>query len=78
MQQRVIYVSIYSILDHKQVETALASDAARLIADAVESAPEEIKLDAQEIECGSEDQWEVGEDFTNHLLTVTISLRVFF
>lgn len=54
-----------------QVEAALASDAARLITDAVESAPEEFKLEAQEISCDSEDQWEVGEDFTNHLLTVT-------
>ncbi|XP_048485518.1 glutamate receptor ionotropic, kainate 2-like [Plutella xylostella] len=51
------------------VEIALASDAARLITDAVESAPEEFKLETQEIECGSDGQWEIGEMFTNHILT---------
>nr|XP_037875292.1 glutamate receptor ionotropic, kainate 2 [Bombyx mori] len=51
------------------VETALASDAARLITDAVESAPEEFKIEAKPIECGSEDKWEIGEDFLNHILT---------
>ncbi|XP_075975527.1 glutamate receptor ionotropic, kainate 2-like [Anticarsia gemmatalis] len=51
------------------VEAALASDAARLITDAVESAPEDFKIEAKEIECGSEDTWEIGEDFTQHILT---------
>ncbi|KAL0830570.1 hypothetical protein ABMA28_002722 [Loxostege sticticalis] len=51
------------------VEAALASDAARLITDAVESAPEEYKIEGQPMECGSEDVWEIGEEFTNHLLT---------
>lgn len=53
-----------------QVETALASDAARLITDAVESAPEGIEIAPQPLECGSEEGWEAGEEFTNHLLTV--------
>ncbi|XP_031766702.2 glutamate receptor ionotropic, kainate 2-like isoform X1 [Galleria mellonella] len=51
------------------VEAALASDAARLITDAVESAPEDFTIEAKAIECGSEDIWEIGEEFTNHLLT---------
>ncbi|KAL4716083.1 hypothetical protein ACJJTC_013860 [Scirpophaga incertulas] len=51
------------------VELALASDAARLITEAMESAPEEFKIEAQEIKCDSEDKWEIGEEFTNHLLT---------
>ncbi|XP_053604449.1 glutamate receptor ionotropic, kainate 2-like isoform X2 [Plodia interpunctella] len=51
------------------VEAALANDAARLITDAVESAPEEFKIEAKEIECGSEDQWEIGDDFLNHIMT---------
>uniref|UniRef100_A0A2H1W6P8 SFRICE_012305 n=1 Tax=Spodoptera frugiperda TaxID=7108 RepID=A0A2H1W6P8_SPOFR len=55
------------------VEAALASDAARLITDAVENSPEEFKIEAQEISCDSEDQWEVGEEFTNHLLTNPIA-----
>lgn len=54
-----------------QVEAALASDAARLITDAVESAPNEIEIEAKPIECGSEDQWEIGDEFLNHILTVS-------
>lgn len=54
-----------------KVEVALASDAARLITDAVESAPEEYKIEAQSLECGGEITWEIGEEFTNHLLTVS-------
>lgn len=54
-----------------QVETALASDAARLITDAVESAPDEFEIEAKALECGSEDQWEIGEEFLNHILTVS-------
>jgi hypothetical protein len=53
-----------------KVEVALASDAARLITDAVESAPEEFKVEAQELECNSDSQWEIGEEFINHMLTV--------
>lgn len=52
------------------MEAALASDAARLITDALEKAPEESKIEAKELNCDSEETWEVGEDFTNHLLTV--------
>ncbi|XP_034827944.1 glutamate receptor ionotropic, kainate 2-like [Maniola hyperantus] len=55
------------------VEAALASDAARLITDAVESAPDEFKIEAQSIECGSDAQWEIGEEFNNHLLTNPIT-----
>ncbi|CAH2093715.1 unnamed protein product [Euphydryas editha] len=55
------------------VEAALAGDAARLITDAIESAPDEIKIEAQEIECESDTQWEMGEKFTNHLLTNPIT-----
>ncbi|XP_039752079.1 glutamate receptor ionotropic, kainate 2-like isoform X2 [Pararge aegeria] len=51
------------------VEAALASDAARLITDAVESAPDEFKIEPQSIECGSDTPWEIGEEFINHLLT---------
>ncbi|XP_063622177.1 glutamate receptor ionotropic, kainate 2-like [Cydia splendana] len=51
------------------VEVALASDAARLITAAVESSPEEFKVEAQELECNSESQWEIGEEFINHILT---------
>lgn len=54
-----------------QVEVALASDAARLITDAVESAPEEFKVEPTEIECGSDSTWEFGEEFTNHIMTVS-------
>lgn len=56
--------------DYFQVESALASDAARLITDAVENAPDDFKIEAQALECGSEDKWEIGEEFINHLLTV--------
>lgn len=52
------------------MEAALASDAARLITDAVESAPEEFKMEAKAIQCGSDDKWEAGQEFINHLLTV--------
>ncbi|XP_045499036.1 glutamate receptor ionotropic, kainate 2-like [Colias croceus] len=51
------------------VEAALASDAARLITDSVESAPEDFKIEPTPIECDSENQWEAGPDFTEHLLT---------
>lgn len=54
----------------------MASDAARLITDAVESAPEEYKIEGQPMECGSEDVWEIGEEFTNHLLTVIILILI--
>ncbi|XP_041980069.1 glutamate receptor ionotropic, kainate 2-like [Aricia agestis] len=55
------------------VEAALASDAARLITDAVESAPDEFKIEAPVIECNSDTKWEAGEDFINHLLTNPIT-----
>ncbi|CAH0399801.1 unnamed protein product [Chilo suppressalis] len=55
------------------VETALASDAARLITDAIESAPDEFKIEAQPLECGSKEKWEKGKDFTDHLLTNPIA-----
>lgn len=58
------------MLHLSQVEAALASDAAKLITSAVESAPDEFKIEAQEIQCDSDSQWEIGEEFTNHLLTV--------
>ncbi|CAG9787776.1 unnamed protein product [Diatraea saccharalis] len=51
------------------VETALASDAARLITDAIESSPDEFKIEGQPLECGSDEKWEKGKDFTDHLLT---------
>ncbi|XP_072932697.1 glutamate receptor ionotropic, kainate 2-like isoform X2 [Epargyreus clarus] len=55
------------------VEAALASDAAKLITSAVESAPDEFKIEAQKIQCDTESQWELGEEFTNHLLTHPIT-----
>lgn len=61
-----------------QVEVALASDAARLITDAVESAPEGFEIAATPLECDSEDGWPAGEEFTNHLLTVIYDSSIFF
>ncbi|CAH0713965.1 unnamed protein product, partial [Brenthis ino] len=55
------------------VEAALASDAARLITDAMIHAPEEFKIEAQAIQCDSDDQWEIGEEFNHHLLTNPIT-----
>ncbi|XP_060801386.1 glutamate receptor ionotropic, kainate 2-like [Amyelois transitella] len=55
------------------VEAALANDAARLITDAVESAPEEFKIEAQEIKCGSENKWNIGDDFLKHIMTNPIT-----
>ncbi|XP_047537910.1 glutamate receptor ionotropic, kainate 2-like [Vanessa atalanta] len=55
------------------VEAALASDAARLLTDAIESAPDGFKIEAQGIECNSDTKWEVGEEFHNHLLTNPIT-----
>ncbi|XP_049872660.1 glutamate receptor ionotropic, kainate 2-like isoform X2 [Pectinophora gossypiella] len=52
------------------VEAALASDAARLITDAVESSPDDyIKQEELELECNSGSKWPNGEEFTKHLLT---------
>ncbi|XP_013173673.1 PREDICTED: glutamate receptor ionotropic, kainate 2-like [Papilio xuthus] len=50
------------------VEAALASDAATLITDAFKTAPEGFTIEPQELECNSESQWEVGEEFLDHLL----------
>lgn len=33
-------------------------------------APEEFKIEAQAIQCDSDEQWEIGEEFNHHLLTV--------
>ncbi|CAK1585391.1 unnamed protein product [Parnassius mnemosyne] len=55
------------------VEAALASDAARLITDAIESASEGFTLESQELQCNSDSQWEIGEEFLNHLLTNPIT-----
>ncbi|CAH2047171.1 unnamed protein product, partial [Iphiclides podalirius] len=51
------------------VEAALASDAARLITDAIERAPEGFKIEPQTLECNSDIKWEIGEEFLNDLLT---------
>ncbi|VVD05446.1 unnamed protein product [Leptidea sinapis] len=66
-------VKIPQLTHEITVEAALASDAARLITDSVESAPDEFKIIPEAIKCDSDVKWEAGEEFTNHLLTNPIT-----
>ncbi|CAK1555311.1 unnamed protein product [Leptosia nina] len=55
------------------VEAALASDAANLLTNSVETVPKDFKIEPESIECKSDAKWESGNIFTEHILTNPIT-----